>query len=119
MYMQALSDLSADELERIERRVVAASAGPWISYAVGRDPAAECNRIETGVCNELGTFTSIEIVGGSVADQDFMACARQDIPRLLQFVRLLRALLAPESSEAARAIAGMVEGGPAMHPTAM
>jgi hypothetical protein len=35
----------------------------------------------------------IETSGATTADQDFMAAARQDIPRLIAEVRRLRALL--------------------------
>lgn len=33
------------------------------------------------------------MTGATVADQDFMAAARQDVPRLIAEVRTLRALL--------------------------
>jgi hypothetical protein len=35
----------------------------------------------------------IELTGATVADQDFIAAARQDIPRLLDAVRTLQSLL--------------------------
>lgn len=91
---QMLDDLSEEDLCRIERLVDSASAGPWISYIVGRDAFAGYNRVELGgLCNELGSFPSLAIVGAQVADQDFIASARQDVPRLLRAVRVLRARL--------------------------
>lgn len=99
MSMQAFAELSLDELDRIEHRVEAATAGPWISYIAGRDAEVETSRIELGACNELGTFKSIELVGGSVADQDFIASARQDVPRLIREVLALRARLSALLSE--------------------
>jgi hypothetical protein len=86
-------ELSEVELERIERLTDAASAGPWVSYIVGREADAFWNCIELGTCTELGSFKSIELSGGTVADQDFIAGARQYLPRLVLEVRKLRALL--------------------------
>jgi hypothetical protein len=96
MPLQCVDDLSEAELQRTERLVEAATVGPWISYIVGRDADADlcvANYIELGTCNELGSLRSIELVGGSAADQDFIASARQDVPKLLLEVRALRACL--------------------------
>lgn len=93
MTFQIFDEFSDDELDRIERLVDAATQGPWFSYVVGRDTEAGSNCIEVGSCNELGSFKSIELSGGTVADQDFIASARQDVPRLLLEVRALRARL--------------------------
>jgi hypothetical protein len=89
-----LSELSEGELDRIERLAAAASAGPWISYVVGRETDAFWNCVELGTCTDLGSFKSIELVGGTVADQDFIAGARQYLPRLVLEVRKLKAQLA-------------------------
>lgn len=86
-------ELSAEELDGVERLVEAASAGPWFSHVVGRDTEAVSTCIELGFCNELGSFESMRLVGGTVADQDFIAGARQYLPRLLREVRVLRARL--------------------------
>jgi hypothetical protein len=102
MTLQSYSGLTSEELDRIECRVDAATQGPWFSYVVGRDSeAAHCNFIELGSCNEVGTFKSIELIGATVADQDFIANARQDLPRLLREVRSLRACLESRSDRAA------------------
>lgn len=93
MTIQKLHELADDELDQIENRIEAASSGPWFSYVVGRDEAASSNCIELGSCNELGSCDLIELVGGTIADQDFIASARQDLPRLLREVRILRARL--------------------------
>lgn len=93
MTMQKFFELSERELDEIESRVASASCGPWFSYVLGRDREACSNCIEIGCCNELGSFEAIELVGGTVADQDFIAAARQDLPRLLREVRTLRARL--------------------------
>ena len=93
MTLQRFDELSDDELDRIECLIDATTQGPWFSYVVGRDTEVGANCIEVGSCNELGCFKSIEIVGGTVADQDFIASARQDVPRLLLEVRTLRTRL--------------------------
>jgi hypothetical protein len=92
---QELREVSDEELSAIERLVQAATVGPWISYVVGRDPYALSNCIELGLCNELGSFKCIDLIGGTVADQDFIAAAREFLPRLVLEVRALRARLDP------------------------
>jgi hypothetical protein len=83
--MDMTNGLSNDELDEIERRVAAATCAPWFSYVVGRNTEAGSNYVEQGSCE------SFELVGGTVEDQDFIAAAREDIPRLLEEVRRLRA----------------------------
>jgi hypothetical protein len=99
MGIQERSVLSEADLDCIERRLAAATAGPWISYVVGRDADAVSTCIELGMCNELGSFRAIELRGANAADQDFIASARQDIPRLLAEIRLLRECLSIPRAE--------------------
>ena len=87
MSMQSQPDLSERELEQMERRSQAASPAPWVSWVVGRDLEAGLN------CIELGDCAAMEVIGASVADQDFIANAREDVPRLVTEVRQLRAEL--------------------------
>jgi hypothetical protein len=54
---------------------------------VGRDSEAGLNCIGTGDAR------LIEIVGGTIADQDFIASAREDMPMLIAEVRRLTTLL--------------------------
>lgn len=93
MTLETFDELPDEELNRMECLVAAATAGPWVSYVAGRESEAESNCIELGACNELGSFRTIELIGATAADQDFLASARQDLPRLLQEVRALRAHL--------------------------
>lgn len=83
--------LSDEELNSIEGRVAAATPGPWRSFIEGRDHQSGSNFIMTGEIEGRGD--DIELSGATVADQDFIAAARQDIPRLLQAVRTLQLLL--------------------------
>lgn len=85
------TSLSELELQEIEARVAAAQTGPWKSWVEGRDFLGGSNFIQTGEGANRGE--DIEFSGATVADQDFMAAARHDIPRLIAEVRRLRALL--------------------------
>lgn len=80
--------VSEEELQEIERRCQAATPGPWHSFIEGRDHTSGSNFIRTA-------GEDIEVVAAEPSDQDFMAHARQDVPRLLAEVRRLRALLKP------------------------
>jgi hypothetical protein len=73
-------------LGEIDARHRAATAGPWASFVEGRDHTSGSSFIRTG-------GDDIELSGATDADQDFIAHARQDIPRLLAEVERLRALL--------------------------
>lgn len=93
MTMHSFAELSEDDLDRMESRIDAATVGPWLSNNADADLTEHTGVIELGLCNELGTFKSIELVGANEADQDFIVNARQDMPRLLREVRFLRARL--------------------------
>jgi hypothetical protein len=83
--------LSEQELSAIEARCVAASPGEWVAYIEGRDHECGSNFIMTGVGQERGE--DIEAIGLTHDDHDFIAHARQDVPRLVAEVRRLYALL--------------------------
>ena len=123
MTLQRYDGLSEAELDRIERLAEAATQGPWFSYVAGRDAADGSSWIELGACNELGSFRSMELIGGTAADQDFIASARQDVPRLLLEVRALRACLDSlcdaEISSRMRALRGATEESAAQLPAMM
>jgi hypothetical protein len=85
-----LTTMTEDDLVAIEARVSAASASPWVSFIEGRDHSSGSSFIRTGSLELRGT--DIELTGATVADQDFIAHARQDIPALVAEIRRLRAL---------------------------
>jgi hypothetical protein len=85
------TSLSELELQEMETRAAAAQAGPWKSWVEGRDFLGGSSFIQTGQGADRGE--DIEMTGATVADQDFMAAARQDVPRLIAEMRRLRALL--------------------------
>ena len=84
--------LSESMLAEIETRVAASTNGPWVSYIEGRDHLSGSSFIMTGKGALRGD--DIEISGATTADQDFIAAARQDVPRLIAEIRLLHKMLA-------------------------
>jgi hypothetical protein len=66
----------------------------------GRDHLAGSSFVMTGPPNERGE--DIELSGATPDDQDFIAHARADVPRLLEEVRRLRALVDPERTHRPR-----------------
>ncbi|MER8409597.1 MULTISPECIES: hypothetical protein [unclassified Mesorhizobium] len=84
------TSLSELELQEMEARVAAAQTGPWKSWVEGRDFSGGSNFIQTGQGPDRGE--DIEMTGATIADQDFIAAARQDIPRLIAEVRRLRGI---------------------------
>ncbi|HEU4454906.1 MAG TPA: hypothetical protein VFR81_17720 [Longimicrobium sp.] len=89
--MNTENEITPEELDEIEERCRRASPGPWISYIEGRDQSSGSSFIMTG---PDGSGEDIEMSGATTDDQDFIAHARQDVPRLLAEVRRLRARLA-------------------------
>ena len=81
-------ELTSAELEKIRKRCDAATPGPWRSFVEGRDHTSGNSFIMTGVGDARGD--DIELFGATVADQDFIANARQDIPRLLDEIERLK-----------------------------
>lgn len=80
----ALVELTDTDLDQIEARLRAAAPGPWKSFIEGRDHTSGSSFIAT-------PDSDIELTGATAADQDFIANARQDLPKLLDEVRRLRA----------------------------
>jgi hypothetical protein len=78
-----MNPLREDHLAKIERRLKAATPGPWTSFVEGRDHASGSSFIRTA-------GGDIELSGATIADQDFIAHARQDIEFLLAEVRRSR-----------------------------
>ncbi len=75
------------DMEAIRQRCDRATPGPWKSYVEGRDHDSGSSFIMT-------SREDIELLGASVADQDFIAHARQDIPQLLAEIERLKATVA-------------------------
>jgi len=80
--------LSDEELSNIRARADAATDGPWRSLVEGRDFLGGSSFIMTGLPGNRGP--DIYLTGATVADQDFIAHARQDISSLLSELERLR-----------------------------
>jgi hypothetical protein len=83
MSTSVFEGMSDEELDVIEARIKEATPGPWASFVEGRDHTSGSSFIRTPV-------SDIELSGATVSDQDFIAHARDDVPRLLREVRRLR-----------------------------
>ncbi|MBR0831797.1 hypothetical protein JQ612_01230 [Bradyrhizobium manausense] len=79
------SPLTTDEIETIRARCEQATAGPWRSFIEKRDKISGPDFIQTG-------GEDIYLTGATIADHDFIAHARQDIPRLIAEIERLRAV---------------------------
>lgn len=82
------SILTEQEIEEISERCSRATKGPWISYVEGRDHISGSNFIMTGLDDNRGD--DIELIGATINDQDFIAHAREDIPKLLAEIASLK-----------------------------
>jgi hypothetical protein len=86
-----MDDKELAELERLER---AATPGPWRSWVEGRDHLAGDHVIQRSAGTDPDIYVEIRVAGAchpaSVADQDFIAAARNAIPSLIEEVRRLR-----------------------------
>jgi hypothetical protein len=76
--------LTDSELKEIESLCNGTTGGTWESFVEGRNNECGSDFIRT-------SGEDIELSGATVADQDFIANARQSVPRLVAEVRRLRA----------------------------
>jgi hypothetical protein len=83
--------MTDEELAAIRARCEAATPAPWRSYFEGRDHTSGSDFIMTGEDARRGN--DLELAGATRADQDFIAHARQDVPRLLDEIARLRRML--------------------------
>ena len=75
--------LTDTEMEAIRLRWRKATAGPWKSYVEGRNHTSGSSFIMTG-------REDIYLTGATMDDQDFIASAYQDIPKLLAEIERLK-----------------------------
>lgn len=86
-----MRELSERELDEIRTRVERATPGPWRAWIEGRDHTSGSSFIMTGCEGARGE--DIELTGASESDFDFIANAREDVPKLLAEIERLRALV--------------------------
>jgi len=83
--------MTDSELEKILDRVKKTSHSSWKSFVEGRDFTSGSSFIMTNTGDERGR--DIELIGASEADQDFIAAAKEDIPKLIAEIYRLKKLL--------------------------
>ncbi|MDN3583720.1 hypothetical protein [Mucilaginibacter flavus] len=83
--------ITDEELNIIEQRCANTQNGPWKAYIENRDHQSGGNFIMTGEGAEREE--DIEMMGATIADYDFIANAKQDIPTLISEIRKLKAML--------------------------
>lgn len=76
-------NITKTELQEILLCCQATTSGPWKSYVEGRDHTSGSSFIQTA-------GNDIELTGASINDQDFIASAKQDIPRLISVIANLK-----------------------------
>jgi hypothetical protein len=87
--------MTENELKKIEQRWANTTKGPWKSYIEGRDHDSGDNFIMTGISEgedirSKNRGEDIYLSGNTLEDQDFIANAKQDIPKLLNEIRFLK-----------------------------
>lgn len=80
--------ITDEELNEIGDRCAKAQPGPWKAYIEGRDHESGDDFIMTGEGKVRGE--DIQLLGATQADYDFIANAKQDIPKLINEIRRLK-----------------------------
>lgn len=83
--------ITEEELNEIENRIKYTQKGPWKAFIEGRDHESGSDFIMTGFGTE--NENNIELSGARKDDYDFIANARQDIPKLVAEIRELKSKL--------------------------
>jgi hypothetical protein len=94
-----MGGLADKELEEIRARCKAATGGPWRYVLEGRDQISGDSFIMTGPPDDRhgDLYLTEGNQSGSNADYEFIANARQDVPRLLDEVERLKTIATRES----------------------
>jgi hypothetical protein len=90
--------MTKQEIQKIKERYQATTIAPWVASIEGRDHESGSHFIMTGIPNGDNIWQSkrgedLEISGATIADLDFIAHARQDIPTLIAEIERLQELL--------------------------
>lgn len=87
--------MTDNEIKEIEDRCKLATPGPWKSLVEGREIESGDSFIMTGISESEDIWSDkigadIYLTGATTADQDFIAHARQDIPKLIAEIKRLK-----------------------------
>lgn len=93
-----MDTISDEELAAMELRASNATSGPWQSFVEGRDHHSGDSFIRTGGLDDeapdmyVTLYLDAKPTPATPDDLDFIAAARQDVPRLVAEIRRLRNL---------------------------
>jgi len=87
--------MTDNEIKEIEDRCKLTTSGPWKSLVEGRDFESGDSFIMTGISDGEDIWSGkrgadIYLTGATTADQDFIAHAKQDIPKLIAEIKRLK-----------------------------
>lgn len=87
--------MTDNEIKEIEDRCKLTTPGPWKSLVEGREIESGDSFIMTGISEGEDIWidkrgADIYLTGATTADQDFIAHARQDIPKLIAEIKRLK-----------------------------
>jgi hypothetical protein len=82
--------ISDSELHAMQKRADAASKGPWTAFIEGPDDSFSSFIQVGGIDDEPDMYLSRDVTTDSAADLNFIAAARQDVPRLIAEVKRMR-----------------------------
>jgi hypothetical protein len=90
--MTADDPVTDDELDQLSRLSQAASPAPWESFIEGRNMSSGSDFIRLGAADQSqpDMYVFHEARPAPAADLDFIAAARNCVPRLIAEVRRLR-----------------------------
>jgi len=77
-------EISEEEIKEIKTRLEKTTPGPWTSISESRGETVGTDFIMTA-------GEDIYLMGATLVDQDFIAHARQDVPRLIAEIERLKA----------------------------
>jgi hypothetical protein len=80
--------IAEEELNEIEQRANKAQKSPWKAFIEGRNHESGSDFIMIGLAENRKD--DIELIGATADDYDFIANARQDIPKLINEIRELK-----------------------------
>jgi hypothetical protein len=80
--------IAEEELNEIEQRANKAQNSPWKAFIEGRNHESGSDFIMIGLAENRKD--DIELIGATADDYDFIANARQDIPKLINEIRELK-----------------------------
>ncbi|UPQ80692.1 hypothetical protein M0M57_07585 [Flavobacterium azooxidireducens] len=87
--------MTDNEIKEIEDRCKLTTPGPWKSLVEGREIESGDSFIMTGISESEDIWSDkrgadIYLTGATTVDQDFIAHARQDIPKLITEIKRLK-----------------------------